>query len=48
VIFTHVLKNIINFILEKEIMSDFIKLSFISDMKKDVKRIENLKSNRGR
>ena len=29
-------------------MSDFIKLSFISDMKKDVKRIENPEINSGR
>jgi len=32
--FAHILRNITNFVLEREIMSDFTKLFLINDMRK--------------
>jgi len=40
---SHILRNIVNFVLEREIINNFTKLSLIIDMRKKIKRRENNK-----
>ncbi|AES62329.1 hypothetical protein MTR_1g098490 [Medicago truncatula] len=43
---SHILRNVINIVWERDIMSCFTKLSLINDMRKINERIEKRKSNK--
>jgi len=43
---SHILRNVVNIVWERDIMSYFTKLSLINDMEKINEKIERRKSNK--